>query len=245
MDAARLAELSGWVTEAGLAGKSEIAILEGFCQRAIASGLPVAQVMVVIDTLHPVHEGPRVPLAPRQRRPAKPKWSNTAQRARARPLKAGGRSPFYRLLQSGGSLLRKRLGPGDAERTSRAIAELLATEGVTDYLALINRFAPEGAIGEMDCVYSHWDTDRPGGFADRRGRCARRLDAETGAWRSNASRLRASPKRLVETYLGRASGSPRARRAASAAAVMPSEQMTTAVLWYSDLRDFTRITDTI
>jgi hypothetical protein len=28
--------------------------------------------------------------------------------------------------------------------------------GMTDYVAIINRFAPEGTIGEMDCVYSSW-----------------------------------------------------------------------------------------
>ena len=39
-------------------------------------------------------------------------------------------------------------------------------EGMTDAVSLRNRFAAEGVIGEMDCVYWHWVTDRPDGFAD-------------------------------------------------------------------------------
>ena len=44
-------------TQAGLAGKTETAILDGFCRRAAAAGLPIARAMLVIDTLHPVYEG--------------------------------------------------------------------------------------------------------------------------------------------------------------------------------------------
>ena len=57
MNAAKLSELSAWLTEAGLAGESETALLDGFCRRAIAAGLPIARFTAVIDTLHPVHEG--------------------------------------------------------------------------------------------------------------------------------------------------------------------------------------------
>jgi hypothetical protein len=54
---AALSELTAWITEAGLAGKSETAMLGGFCCRAVAAGLPIARATVIIDTLHPVHEG--------------------------------------------------------------------------------------------------------------------------------------------------------------------------------------------
>ncbi len=49
--------IADWVIAAGLAGKSERAILDGFCQRALEAGLPLARAGVIIDTLHPVHEG--------------------------------------------------------------------------------------------------------------------------------------------------------------------------------------------
>jgi adenylate cyclase len=51
------AELSEWLTQAGLAGMSETDIVSGFCDRCVAAGLPLARALVLIDTLHPVHEG--------------------------------------------------------------------------------------------------------------------------------------------------------------------------------------------
>ena len=57
MDPANFSELRKWLTEAGLAGTSETALLDGFCRRAFEAGLPLARATVIIDTLHPVHEG--------------------------------------------------------------------------------------------------------------------------------------------------------------------------------------------
>jgi hypothetical protein len=51
------AELSEWLTQAGLAGMSETDIVSGFCDRCVEAGLPLARALMFIDTLHPVHEG--------------------------------------------------------------------------------------------------------------------------------------------------------------------------------------------
>ena len=50
-------QIAAWLTQAGLAGESENAIVDGFCERCVAAGLPVGRAHVFIDTLHPVHEG--------------------------------------------------------------------------------------------------------------------------------------------------------------------------------------------
>ena len=50
-------ELSAWLIQAGLAGTSETDIVSGFCDRCVAGGLPLARALMLIDTLHPVHEG--------------------------------------------------------------------------------------------------------------------------------------------------------------------------------------------
>jgi adenylate cyclase len=57
MDAAQVAGIARWVTEAGLAGAAEPELLRGFCERLVAAGLPVCRTNMVVDTLHPVHEG--------------------------------------------------------------------------------------------------------------------------------------------------------------------------------------------
>ena len=43
---------------------------------------------------------------------------------------------------------------------------------MTDYVAIITRFAAEGVIGEMDGVYSSWATEAPDGIQRRPNRRA-------------------------------------------------------------------------
>jgi hypothetical protein len=57
MNNAQFAKIAGWLTQAGLAGEPETAILTGFCERCVAAGMPLARALVLIDTLHPVYEG--------------------------------------------------------------------------------------------------------------------------------------------------------------------------------------------
>ena len=68
------------------------------------------------------------------------------------------------MLQTGESFWRRRLNAATEDEFS-VLAEWRA-EGMTDYVAIITRFAAEGVIGEMDAVYSSWTTRAPGGFSD-------------------------------------------------------------------------------
>src|SRR5438132_439943 len=169
MNSAALSQLAGGITEAGLAGKSETAMLDGFCRRANAAGLPVARATVIIDTLHPVHEGRAT------------RWRREGQVGHTELIEYGSssegemaeiwrRSPFFQLLETGGSQLRIRLAAGEAAEFPTVVA--LQDEGMTDYLALINRFAAHGVIGEMDWVYSSWAT-APWRSSPRRRRAKR------------------------------------------------------------------------
>jgi adenylate cyclase len=49
--------LNTWLVTAGLRGESETVLVTGFCERAVAAGLPIRRALVIIDTLHPVYEG--------------------------------------------------------------------------------------------------------------------------------------------------------------------------------------------
>ena len=57
MDQIAFNELAGWVTEAGLIGRTESELMAGFCRRVIDAGVPLARALVILDTLHPIHEG--------------------------------------------------------------------------------------------------------------------------------------------------------------------------------------------
>jgi adenylate cyclase len=47
------AALASWIANLGLEGAGETVLIEGFCGRAVAAGLPLARTIVFIDTLHP------------------------------------------------------------------------------------------------------------------------------------------------------------------------------------------------
>jgi adenylate cyclase len=194
MNDASAMEIGAWVTTAGLAGATELDLLHGFCERAAAAGLPLARALVLIDTLHPIHEGrvfrwSRAP-APDERTVVE--YGRTSEGGEA--AERWRTSPFYHLLKTGGSALRRNLARGDP--ADFASIDELRSQGQTDYLALIHRFAADGVIGEMDYVYSSWTTDAPSGFADRQ------VEALTGL----VPALAFGEVRLVGTYRGHAGG---------------------------------------
>ena len=229
-----LSAIADWIVAAGLAGESEAALLDGFCRRALAAGLPIALAGVIIDTLHPTYEG----RAFRWRRDdaGEPELLEYGPTNEGEAAAAWQASPFYRLLQSGDSVLRHRLSGDDPNSTAGLRVE---ARGMTEYVVVINRFAREGAIGEMDCVYSYWITDRPDGFADGDvERLVALLPALALAVKcASLTRIAGT---LVETYLGRDPG----RRVLAGRIGRGAAEPIHAVLWYSDLHDFTRIADT-
>lgn len=76
---------------------------------------------------------------------------------------------------------------------------------MTDYVAIINRFAPEGIIGEMDCVYSSWVTARADGFTNGQIAALTRLVPTLVLAVKTAALVRITGT-LLETYLGRNAG---------------------------------------
>src|SRR5262249_44663928 len=185
MNEAFFAELSAWLTEAGLASTPETAIVSGFCDRCVAAGLPLARGLLFIDTLHPVHEGRLF------RWGYSPAEAPLLEYGRTSPdaLAASGfnprdveiaerwrRSPHYRMLQTGKSFWRRRLD-GTGEDEFSVMPEWRA-EGITDYVAIITRFATEGAARWMACTQH----GRQGTQRDLRTNKLLRLSASCRTW---------------------------------------------------------------
>lgn len=247
----RFDQLVSWITEAGLTGQSEAALLQGFCERARAAGIPVDRVNVFIDTLHPVHEGrlfawtssasiqPEKPygrtsrIIPNSGNPDSNRWRKSPF-----PSDMWQQSPFYRLREDGASMLRRRL-------TSSALNEFgifpdLHAEGHTDYLAIVNYFAEAGSIADMDCLYSSWATKSADAFTDAHIATLQRLLPFLALAIKSVSLTRMT-ETLMQTYLGRDA----ARRVLSGGIMRGVSDTIDAVVWFSDLRGFTRITDTM
>ena len=229
-------ELASWVTEAGLIGRSESELMAGFCRRLVEAGVPLARALVILDTLHPIYEG-RAFLW-RSDRPETGEVREYGRTTEGEAAENWRRSVFFHLLQSGEKMLRRRLAEGDP--VDFLSFKQARDEGMTDYIAMVHRFAEEGVIGEMDCVYSSWATDAASGFDDADVLSVQRLAPFLNLAVKSAALARMAGT-LAETYLGRDAG----RRVMSGRIARGVADKIGAVLWYSDLHSYTHISETM
>ena len=226
--------LASWVTSAGLIGRPENELMAGFCRRVTEAGVPLARALVILDTLHPIYEG-RAFLW-RSDMPEAAEIREYGRTNEGEAAESWRRSVFFHLLQSGEKMLRRRLTAGDP--VDFLSFKQARDEGMTDYLALIHRFADEGVIGEMDCVYSAWSSDAADGFDEDAVAALKRL-APFLKLAIKSAALGRMAGTLAETYLGRDAG----RRVMSGRIVRGVADKIGAVLWYSDLHGYTQISD--
>jgi adenylate cyclase len=141
------------------------------------------------------------------------------------------------MLETGETLFRRPL-TAETDDEFDILTEFRAA-GMVEYVAIINRVSGERVIGEMDNVYSSWATAQPGGFTQDE---VETLYAATNcfALAIKAVALARMLATLMETYLGRDAG----RRVLGGRILRGVADRITAVIWFSDLRGFTPITDT-
>jgi adenylate cyclase len=227
--------ITDWIVRRGLEGAAETDLLREFCERCNAANLVISRALAVIDTLHPVHEGTVFRWRSDDvEENAVTEYGRTTEGAAAESWQ---RSPFYRLLQSGGEELRRRIGFG--EPADFAIIQEMKDLGHTDYIIFVHRFASDATIGEMDCVYSAWSTLAAEGFSEADVAALRRLVPALGLAIKSAALAKVAAT-LVEVYLGRDAG----RRVLEGRIQRGVADRIEAALWFSDLRSFTTITDT-
>ncbi len=232
MDETRLAELAQWITGEGLAGSNEADMMSGFCERAAAAGLPLASGVLFIDTLHPIHEGRAV----RWWRGGRTDVTDYGRTTEGEAAQSWRSTPFYGLVESGQKASRHRVHE-EAEAGSPFFRSR-REEGLTEYVAVMNRFAAEGVIGDMDSVYSGWGTDRADGFSDGDVTALKRALPYLALAMKCAALARMTGT-LAETYLGRDAG----RMVLNGRIARGVADRIGAALWFSDLRGYTTITD--
>jgi adenylate cyclase len=236
MDDSEVARTTAWLIERGLRGMAETELLQQFCERSVQAGLNLSRAAVIIDTLHPIYEGRAF------------RWRNDGveesslfEYGRTNEGEAAAnwqQSVFYHLLITGRDELRRRIGLG--EPADFHLLDQMKAEGHTDYLAFVHRFSGEGTIGEMDCVYSYWATRHQDGFRDHDLVALRRLVPAVALAIKCASLARIAGT-LVEVYLGRGAG----RRVLSGRILRGAAERINAVLWFSDLKGYTMIADSV
>jgi adenylate cyclase len=229
-------ELNTWATEEGLRGATARELFDGYCRRISAMCFVIMRAYVSTQTLHPQWSGygytwRRELNSVREqqfaRGPVSQEWLNSPFHALMRRSRAGEKNPW----------LRRRLELGPEQRDFPALADFHAA-GATDYVCLAFKFGEADDPSHGTGVLYSFTTDRPGGFHQ----------AEIQLLRSTLPGLSLAMKAhtgydialgLLRIYLGHDAGS----RVHSGAVERGTVDSLRSVLWYADLRGFTRISD--
>ena len=223
--------INAWLAQAGLRAEGEAALIGGFAERCAAAGAPLVGGRVLVDTLHPLYEG----RAFRWRRgEAEIGVTEYGATVEGEALERWRSTPFHRMQESGDSYLVARID--DETVAQYPFFRMVREEGQNHVIALVDRFGEQGGIGRADCLYSAWGAEVA--FDEAHVEALRRLSPVL-ALALKAASLGRIAHTLVETYLGRDAG---ARVLSGRIARGVAEEIKT-VLWFSDLRDYTRISD--
>ena len=237
----RIIELHVWAVRQGLLGISAAELFDGFCQRLVIGGLPLWRASAAMRTLHPQWGGYSY-LWRRDLNAIEPSQFERGTEYRQDWLT----SPFAYLVgqarAEGGSgdpwrhLRRQLCGP--QARLDFPLLEELAREGGTDYFAQIVRFGPEGDASRGTGIAYSFTTDRRDGFSEDDLTLLRAvLPALSLAIMAHAGHTIAAG--LLEAYLGGDAG----RRVHAGAVERGSVESIRAVLWFADMRGFTKLAD--
>jgi len=236
MELAPRLQLINWLVSQGLAGLPETDLLRGFCERCRAAGIDLSRGLVFIDTLHPIFEGRGF------------RWNDVetdeqeafeyGSTSAGLPAENWARSPFHHMLEHGLEELSIALADG-ASRDFTMI-DNLAGQGHRHFLGFVHRFGEAGTLGQMDCVYSYWLTRHPLGFGEQGLAALRDLVPVLGLAIKSAAQVDIA-RTLGRVYLGRDASEQVLRGRISRGVT----ERINAVLWFSDLRGSTAISEAI
>lgn len=223
--------------------------IAGFCQRVFDSGFPMKRAQMGMYTLHPRYGSHTFV------------WRPGAEAVEHIPRERDIisrdvylKSPVHHMRSKGILALRRRLDSGDTSEF--VLFPELRAEGLVDYAARIvpydrrmaedmakrsaatdNAMAP-GKV--LDGIFFSCATDRSEGFDDGQlDQVAQALPYLALSLKSRMTYEVAST--VLETYLGRDAG----HRVLTGSIARGSAEAIRAVIWFSDLRGFTKLTDSL
>ncbi|MGJ4997240.1 adenylate/guanylate cyclase domain-containing protein [Bradyrhizobium sp. HKCCYLS3077] len=236
MDTATRLEVINWLTAQGLTGVPENEILRGFCERCCAAGLELSRSLTIIDTLHPIFEGRGFRWNDRDtNEPDSFEYGSSNEGEAAQNWR---RSVFHHMLESGDDEFRIDLL--NSAHLDFPVIEELSAQGHKHYLAFVHRFGEAGTLGQMDCFYSNWLTRRHDGFTEEQIGALRDLIPLLAFTIKSAQQVDIV-RTLGRVYLGRDASEQVLRGRISRGVT----ERINAVLWFSDLRSSTAISESI
>jgi adenylate cyclase len=226
-------EISVSIVQAALAGTSEQAMLTAICERLNAAGLAIMRGAMGSSLLHPTL-GARGVRWNRGKGGTEESFPRTA----ATVVNENWlRSPFFVLAESGKDRLRRRLD-ATYQRGEFPLLDDFQDQGATDYIAFELPIGRTVRMGDIDGLTSSWTTDAAGGFTDAQIELLAAIVPPLAL--AHLQRITDRTARtLLKTYLGRDA----AERVLAGNIVRGQAEPIRAVVWYSDLIGFTRISE--
>jgi len=238
-----------WLVERGMRGLPLEEQLVGFCQRIYDAGFPMKRALFGMGTLHPRYGAHTFVW-----RPGAGSIEHAPRERTILSREVYLRNPIHYMRSRGIVALRRRLDSGDPDEF--LLFSDLRAEGLTEYAARVVLHGPAQAEaiaketvtpgrppgpGEgLDGIFFSCATDRPEGFDDKQlSQVAQTLPYLALAVKSRLTYDVAST--VIETYLGKDAG----HRVLTGAIERGSAEAIRAVIWFSDLRGFTRLTETL
>ena len=234
MEAEQRLEIEDWIIGQALAGSSVQVLLDGFCRRLAEVGFQLWRVNVSQPTLHPIIEGYLYIWRQDAEEVEEDGWLRGEAGATEQQLDG---VPFAYMWRHDVMRLRERLWESN-QPTRFPLLDDFRAQGASDYYALQIRIGEEARPGPTNRLITSWITDRPGGFSDAETAA---LDAlfPALALAVNRGATERAFESVVTAYLGRAAG----RRVLTGSVKRGGGESLRAVLWYCDLRGFTKISD--
>jgi adenylate cyclase len=236
MDLISRFDLMNWLVSQGLTGLPENELIRGFCERCRAGGLDLSRALIFIDTLHPIYEGRGF------------RWTDTATNEAhsfeyisstdGESAQHWRRSVFHHMLENGNDEFVLDLSDRAASDFSRI--DELVEKGHRHFVAFVHRFGEAGTLGQMDCLYSYWLTRSNRGFGEAELSALRDLVPVLGLAIKSLQQVDIA-RTLGRVYLGR-DASERVLQGRMSRGVT---ERINAVLWFSDLRGSTAISESI
>lgn len=236
MDISDRLALINWLVGQSLSGVPETDILRGFCERCRQGGIELSRGMIFIDTLHPIFEGRGFRWNDQPTNESDTfEYGSTSEGEAANNWK---RSTFHYMLEKGHDEFSIDLT--NCAHLDFSLIHDFAEKGHQHFLSFVHRFGEAGTLGQMDCFYSCWLTRRIGGFAEAQVEALRDLVPVLGLAIKSAQQVDIV-RTLGRVYLGRGASEQVLQGQISRGVT----ERINAVLWFSDLRGSTAISESI
>jgi len=224
-----------WIVQQGLMGRPLDEQLGGFCQKLDAAGLHMARAAMGMGTLHPRYGA--------QSYIWRPGMEKVQIELRERNTWGEDdflQSPVFYMRDNDMPQMRRRLDRNEA--LDFPILNDLREQGMTDYVAQLVSFGQidEGNEASRSGIFFSGATDAVAGFDEGHlGQLASLLPYLGLAMKSRTTYD--IGRNVIGTYLGKDAGD----RVLTGSIDRGSVETIRAVLWFCDLRGFTRVSDTL